>query len=213
MKQATKLKIHMKGLREIQRPLNLKISDYSDLDSLQQRIQTCTKCSLCELDVNKLDLEKGFGKLPIKKGRLPILFVGINPSITRFKDSMSVGAFTGRTSGDLFKLLLSEISLNVDDFYITNLVRCSTPNNRELTYSDIYVCSGYLLKEIYLIQPKVIFSLGSIVSQWLKNNKEKIRSVCKTDFIYLQHPNHLKYSPNEKEKYLKELSKVKEYMK
>lgn len=182
------------------------------LSEIQENISRCCECEICDLEVNKFYPEKGFGRLPIKRGIKKVLLVGINPSVKRFADSMFVGAFTGRTSGDLLQELLEQAGIKKDELYITNLVRCSTPANSPLKEKYINNCKDYLFEEIRLIQPKVIVSLGKCVIDFLKEHRDFIKTFCSCDFIFLEHPNTLKYNPEKKEKYLKELSKIKGYL-
>jgi uracil-DNA glycosylase/very-short-patch-repair endonuclease len=89
----------------------------SQFERLASEIQSCNRCDLSVLDINKK-----YGKLTMT-GHVTnaILFVGQNPSC--YRNSYSTGAFVGRTSGDFFLNLLKEADL-LDKCSVTNLIKC-----------------------------------------------------------------------------------------
>lgn len=67
--------------------------------------------------------------------------------------------FVGR-AGKVLDELLEEIGLSRDEIYITNIVKCRPPENRDPTEEEIKACSPYLDRQIDIIRPKVIVPLG-----------------------------------------------------
>ncbi|MCM8804225.1 MAG: uracil-DNA glycosylase [Candidatus Omnitrophica bacterium] len=182
------------------------------LDELYQQINNCHKCNISNDLVNITDLDKGYGKLPIHEGRLPVLIVGINPSIHRTKICMEKGAFYGKTTGDLLTQLLKKAGFNKDDFWITNLVKCSTPNNRNLSEEEIKNCCKYLFRELEIIDPKLIICLGTEVKNFFGGRFYTFTDWILRKVFSLPHPAQLKYNPSFKSEYINQLKRIKEYI-
>ncbi|MEM1662287.1 MAG: type-4 uracil-DNA glycosylase [Desulfurococcaceae archaeon] len=85
-----------------------------------------------------------------------IMFVGEAPGA---KEDEEGRPFVG-AAGKLLTSLIESIGLSRDDVYITNLVKCRPPNNRDPEPEEIETCSPYLIKQILLIKPKIIVTLG-----------------------------------------------------
>lgn len=175
MKRSIRYKMQMKSLNEFnsKHPRTDTFDINIELDSVKKQIQLCSKCSLCELKENKISSGECFGKLLINclhrtRFNKTILFVGQNPSINRFDSQLR--AFTGvdklatlqkfSTSGDLFRLCLEKSKLRDYDIWVTNLCKCSTEENSKLTKEQIDTCFEFLLREIELLEPRLIVCLG-----------------------------------------------------
>jgi uracil-DNA glycosylase family 4 len=80
--------------------------------------------------------------------------------------------FYGDKSGGNFQILLDSIGLARDEIFITNSVMCSprtvTDANRKPTRAEIRNCSGFLRRQIEIIQPRVVATLGSVALDALK---------------------------------------------
>lgn len=85
-----------------------------------------------------------------------IMFVGEAPGYWEDQKGLP---FVGR-AGKVLDELLAEISLKREDVYITNIVKCRPPNNRDPDEDEIKACSPYLDRQIDIIRPKVIVPLG-----------------------------------------------------
>ena len=161
------------------------------------KIQGCKKCSLSELDVNVYDGE-GKGKLclygNIEKSGGQVLFVGQNPSIRRFGE---YGAFRGRTSGDFFFTVLKESGFKEGEFVVTNLVKCSTPDNDKINKEQTIACSWHFIEELTLVRPSIVVVMGSVTRQMfheifglIKHNMSE-----SVQIFYVEHPSYIrKYS-------------------
>jgi len=175
---------------------------YTKMNLLQDEIQKCTKCELCKLEVNMLDKSKGYGKLPIKYGDMNWLMIGVNPSIRRFKDFC---AFGGRTGGDFLDKLVKEAGYDKDNFYITNVCRCSTPANRPLEEKEIASCWNYLESEVKLVDPDIVVLLGSLpASMFSLVTHRVVKQVVvgrERILVYLPHPSFVERTGTGREKY------------
>ncbi len=121
------------------------MTDYPDL---VQRISTCEKCSLSQ---GRNKSVPGDGSLDAD-----IMFIGEGPGFHEDRQGLP---FVG-PAGNLLNEMLSSIGLARQDVYITNMVKCRPPNNRDPFPAEIRSCSPYLDAQIGLIKPKVIVTLG-----------------------------------------------------
>ena len=68
-------------------------------------------------------------------------------------------------AGQLLDTLLDDCSLTRDEIYITNILKCHPPGNREPSEQEKAACFGYLKYETYLLKPKIIVCLGRVAAQ------------------------------------------------
>jgi uracil-DNA glycosylase family 4 len=120
-----------------------------ELQLLSDRIRTCTMCGLCEGRTNAVPGEGN--------PNADIVFVGEGPG--KNEDEQGI-PFCG-ASGRLLDELLATINLNRQDVFITNIVKCRPPGNRDPLPEEKAICATtYLDNQIKLIQPKLIVTLG-----------------------------------------------------
>lgn len=115
-------------------------------EELNFEIKTCKKCKLCE---NRKLAVLGNGNR-----KSPILFVGEAPNTDEDEQGK---AFVG-VMGDLLTKILTSVSINRDDVYLTNVIKCK--GDKSPDDEDIETCYQYLETEIALLNPKIIVSLG-----------------------------------------------------
>ena len=121
--------------------------------SLVERIKACTRCRLHEGRKNPVP---GEGSI-----KAEVMLIGEAPG--RQEDE-SGRPFVG-AAGKLLDYLLSLAGLRREEVYITNVVKCRPPKNRDPRNDEIDACLPYLLEQIKLIRPKVIITLGRIAGQ------------------------------------------------
>ena len=121
------------------------MADYGDL---LHRIRTCVKCGLSAGRTNSVP---GEGALDAD-----IMFIGEGPGY--YEDQRGL-PFIG-PAGNLLSEMLASIQLSRRDVYITNMVKCRPPNNRDPFPAELDSCASYLDEQIETIQPKVIVTLG-----------------------------------------------------
>ena len=153
----------------------------SKLDLLNTKIQSCIKCKLCELECNKKDISKGFGKLYGWKGgtlKCRFFFIGINPSHSRFPEhEFAFGGIEGSPgAGKKFNHVLRETGF-FEEIFVDNIVHCSSFSNM-INYHCAKECFEYLHEEIKILNPEKIISLGKstfdILSQLFVENNIQI---------------------------------------
>lgn len=118
------------------------------IKALEQAVAVCTDCSLCETRTHSVP-----GEGPEKSD---ILFIGEGPGV---HEDQQGRPFVG-PSGKLLDDLLGLIGLSRPDVYIANVVKCRPPNNRDPLPEEIKACRKYLDRQIRLLDPKVIVTLG-----------------------------------------------------
>ncbi|HEY3375550.1 MAG TPA: uracil-DNA glycosylase [Candidatus Aquicultor sp.] len=124
---------------------------------LQTITESAVGCTLCPL------AEQGRSRVVFGDGNsnAGIVFIGEGPGFYEDKNGIP---FCG-AAGKLLTQLLQSIGLEREDVYITNVVKCRPPQNRDPKPEEIEVCTGtYLFKQLGIIQPKVIATLGRFAS-------------------------------------------------
>ena len=118
------------------------------LKEVAAEVSTCAMCDLCK---SRTRAVPGEGNPQAK-----ILFIGEGPG---FHEDKQGRPFVG-PSGQLLQELLKSINLKREDVFITNVVKCRPPENRDPLPSEIDACNDYLDRQIAAIQPLVIVTLG-----------------------------------------------------
>jgi len=129
---------------------------------LQQKIAGCEKCRLHRKRENIV-----FGE---GDPHAEIMFVGEGPGQ---REDWKGRPFVG-WSGDILKRIL--VRLNLDRFrgvYITNVVKCRPPDNRDPIPDEIAACSPYLHAQIYSIQPKLLVGVGRFAANLLAGTEDE----------------------------------------
>ena len=126
-----------------------------DWNTLQAQCLACDRCALCQ---TRQHVVFGDGNPEAK-----LLFVGEGPG--QNEDIQGV-PFVG-AAGHLLDDMLSIIDLDRSDYYITNIVKCRPPQNRDPLNTEKDTCIGYLRRQTALLRPKIIVCLGRIAAMEL----------------------------------------------
>ena len=118
--------------------------------ALANAVRSCTNCGLHSTRTNGVP---GSGS-----SKAEILIIGEGPGFNEDKQGLP---FVGR-SGKLLDELLSAIPLTRKDVFITNVVKCRPPNNRDPLPNEVAACRPYLERQMELIDPKVVVTLGRV---------------------------------------------------
>ena len=152
------------------------------LREVAAEVSTCSKCNLC----------KGRTKAVPGEGdpHARILFIGEGPG---FHEDRQGRPFVG-PAGQFLDELLASINLKRSDVFITNVVKCRPPSNRDPLPEEIQACDDYLDRQIAALEPRVVVTLGRY-SMAKFFGSEKISSIhgraCKKDgyiCIAMYHP-------------------------
>lgn len=121
--------------------------------TLDQLKSTCENCQKCPLGATRTNLVFGVGNPHAK-----LMFVGEAPGES---EDLSGTPFVGR-AGQLLDKYLELVDIPRQDVYITNILKCRPPKNRDPEESEQDACIGYLREQVKLIKPKMIVCLGRI---------------------------------------------------
>ena len=113
-------------------------------------------CSRCALSATRNRPVMGRGNL-----KSPVMFVAEAPGQNEDRDGIP---FTG-PSGRVFDQLLESAGVKREDIYLTNLVKCHPPGNRDPLPEEQEACILYLKHETILLRPRIIVCLGRIAAQ------------------------------------------------
>lgn len=132
-------------------------------------------CQKCELGKTRQHFVFGAGNPDAN-----IMFVGEAPGEQEDKLGLP---FVGR-SGKLFDKILEEIGITRKDIFISNVLKCRPPKNRDPLPEEIELCENYLHKQIEIIQPKVIVALGRVAANTLLRAKNALKDMRGITYIY-----------------------------
>jgi uracil-DNA glycosylase family 4 len=118
------------------------------LKEVAVEVSTCSRCNLCK---GRTRAVPGEGSTSAR-----ILFIGEGPG---FHEDKQGRPFVG-PAGQFLEELLASINLRRSDVFITNVVKCRPPNNRDPLPEEIAACNEYLDRQIAALQPRVIVTLG-----------------------------------------------------
>lgn len=127
------------------------------INELNRKISECINCNLYKTKNNYVI---GNGSINSK-----IVFIGEAPG---FNEDISGKPFVGK-AGKILDDLLLYIGLKRENVYITNILKCRPPNNRNPTTDEINICTKYLDDELSIIKPKLIITLGNFSSKFIFN--------------------------------------------
>ena len=135
------------------------------LDGLQQEASGCTRCRLAE---GRTQVVFGVGD-----ANADLMFVGEAPG---FHEDKQGYPFVGQ-AGKLLDKLLAGIGLERADVYVANVIKCRPPGNRDPVPDEIEACEPYLFRQIELIEPRVIATLGNFATKLLSGKQLGITRV------------------------------------
>ena len=102
-----------------------------------------------------------------------LLFVGEAPGADEDRDGVP---FVGR-AGKLLTELLAGIGVAREDVFIANVLKCRPPENRNPTAPEIANCSEWLFRQLELIQPVVVVTLGNFATRLLRDDQTSITRI------------------------------------
>jgi len=175
-----------------------------ELCKIKDEVINCKKCSLYKT--------RTFPVIGEGNHNAKIMFIGEGPGLSEDRTGRP---FCG-AAGKVLDELLNKIEIQREDVYISNLVKCRPPANRDPEKEEIKACSSYLNKQIQIIDPKVICPLGRYSMHFLMEKfglKNQIQPISKIHgkvfkvknlfkeiiIIPLYHPAVATYNPNMKE--------------
>jgi len=183
--------LKLSGIQDIFVKPKLSIDKTELLQKLEKKYQACTKCAL---HLNRTNFCYGNGKADAR-----LMIIGEGPGA----DEDRLGkVFVGR-SGQLLTKMLSAINLSREEVYISNIVKCRPPNNRNPLPEEKRACLQYLEEQISIIQPEFILMLGKVAAVTLLEIDQTLKAFREQTYLYKgittfvsYHPSALLRNPN-----------------
>jgi DNA polymerase len=163
-------------------------------------------CTRCKLHAGRTHLVFGVGTADT-----PLMFVGEGPGAE--EDEQGV-PFVGR-AGQLLTQIIKAMGYERDQVYIANVVKCRPPHNRNPEPDEIEQCEPFLMRQIDVIQPRVIIALGKFAAQTLLRTTEPIsrlrgrfHRMGNTLVMPTFHPSYLLRTPSAKREVWEDMKQV-----
>lgn len=118
------------------------------MQQLEAEVRVCQRCPLAQ---NRTLAVPGEGNY-----QSVVMFVGEGPG---FEEDRKGRPFVGR-SGKFLTEMLKRVGIQREDVYITNVVKCRPPENRDPLPQEVEACSDYLTRQVEQINPRIIVTLG-----------------------------------------------------
>lgn len=119
------------------------------LAEIEEKVRAC---ALCPLAKGRMNAVPGVGNPDAD-----IVFIGEGPGA---KEDEKGEPFVG-AAGKFLAEMLAEIKMKREDVFITNVVKCRPPNNRDPLPEEVAACTGaYLWKQLEIISPAIVITLG-----------------------------------------------------
>jgi DNA polymerase len=148
------------------------------LEALYEEVRRCSKCQIAMLPPNA-DRPEGSGDVDAE-----VMLVGTAPSW--YRNPLRRIVYTGVFSSDspLDELLyegLKTIGLSREMVFCTNVLKCSTPENRNPLDLELKRCGKFLLREIGIVSPKLVIAMGRVASDFLLDSWKTVNVKKKID--------------------------------
>jgi uracil-DNA glycosylase len=138
----------------------------AELELVAAEAATCVRCALAETRTQVV-----FG---VGDPAADLLFVGEGPGA---EEDRLGEPFVGRSGKLLDQLVLEEMGLTRSQFHIANVVKCRPPDNRDPKPEEIAACSPWLERQLELIAPRVVVTLGNFATRTLLQTRDGITKV------------------------------------
>jgi uracil-DNA glycosylase len=166
-----------------------------ELKAVWRQAQSCTNCP--QLASTRQTVVFGSGNADAD-----LMFVGEAPGANEDKQGLP---FVGQ-AGRLLDTLLSEIGLTRGEVFICNTLKCRPPGNRDPLPQEIDACQDYLFRQLELIEPKVVCTLGNFSTKLLRgeptgitrlHGREEVRRIGprRVRLFPIYHPAAALYTP------------------
>lgn len=127
----------------------------TELETLRLTAESCTDCRLAETRTNVV-----FG---VGTPHADVMIIGEAPGKN---EDLQGEPFVG-AAGKLLDRLMDEVGISREQVYIANVLKCRPPGNRDPRPDEIDACKGYLRRQLELIEPTVVVTLGNFATKLL----------------------------------------------
>jgi len=136
--------------------------------TIEEVAKECRNCKKCPLYLSRTKVVPGEGNAKSK-----VMFIGEAPGE---EEDLKGKPFVGK-AGQLLTKILQSVDIKREDIFITNMLKCRPPGNRNPSKSEIETCFPYLETQIALINPKIIVTLGNVPTQYLLETIQGITKI------------------------------------
>jgi len=178
--------------------------------SLSEYCKTIENCQLCSLGEIRTNFVFGVGN-----PQASLVFVGEAPG--EDEDLQGV-PFVGR-AGQLLTKIIQAIDLQRENVYICNVLKCRPPDNRNPQPNEIELCEPYLIRQLEIIKPKIICTLGNFAAKTLLKTQDSVMRLRGQVFSYhgiplipTLHPAACLYRPENKRLVWEDIQKVQQML-
>ncbi len=210
---------YLKGMGIVSLPVSDRVSDPiserkpeepspSHIMTLEEVRKELGDCKRCKLHRTRRTIVFGEGN-----PKATLMFIGEGPG---YDEDVQGRPFVGR-AGQLLTKIIESINLSREEVYIANIVKCRPPQNRNPEPDEIESCNPFLMKQIRVIQPKIICALGTFAAQTLLKTYAKISDLRGKSFdlegikvIPTYHPAFLLRNPERKRDVWEDMKKIAE---
>lgn len=148
-----------KSSNEVTRSIEIPSQKLDEkLKQLKQIEKEVVSCKNCSLHTSRTKAVPGEGSYNAK-----VMIIGEAPGR---EEDIQGRPFVGK-AGQLLTKLLSEIDLSRNEVYITNIVKCRPPENRQPSQEEAIACNPFLRQQLEVISPKVVVLLGATASKYV----------------------------------------------
>ena len=178
------------------------MSETNRLSTIREEILHCQKCPLAKGRKNAVP-----GEGP---SSVDIMFIGEGPG---YHENQQGKPFVGQ-AGMFLDELLASADLKREDVFITNVVKCRPPENRDPMPEELTACAHYLDEQIALLDPKVIVTLGRFsMAKFIENGRisqihGKSQKVGKRLIVTMYHPAAALHQPALRPALVEDFSKL-----
>ena len=204
---------YLKGMGIVSLPASGMKADepgQSTMITLEDVRKELGDCKRCKLHRGRKTIVFGEGN-----ERATLMLIGEGPG---YDEDVQGRPFVGK-AGQLLTKILQSINLPREEVYIANIIKCRPPQNRNPEPDEIQSCTPFLMKQISVIQPKIICALGAFSAQTLLKTDVKITAL-RGKFYDLEgikviptyHPAFLLRNPERKREVWEDMKKIAELL-
>lgn len=143
--------------------LSPQVQTVQTLEELRAEIGDCRRCKLCQ---GRTQLVFGVGN-----PKSELVFVGEGPGR---EEDLKGEPFVGRAGQLLTEIITKGMKMRREDLYICNVVKCRPPENRNPEPDEIAACEPFLMRQLEIVNPRIIVALGTFAAQTLLKTKTPI---------------------------------------
>jgi DNA polymerase len=204
---------YLKGMGIVSLPASEMKADeaiQSHIITLEDVRKELGDCKRCKLHRGRKTIVFGEGN-----GKATLMFIGEGPG---YDEDVQGRPFVGK-AGQLLTKIIQSVNLSREEVYIANIIKCRPPQNRNPELDEIQSCSPFLMKQISVIQPKIICALGTFSAQTLLKTETKITALRGKLFdleginvMPTYHPAFLLRNPDKKREVWEDMKKIAEWL-